>query len=208
MQFTRQVGFSPGRPRDAARQIRSVLSKTDCLSCGICCTHDKAIPVTGMDPNKTIVRNFLQSGEYSKRMESAPNGGFNILVQGRCPALGQEDGKHECSIYDFRPIFCKIFPFVPGFIRVEVDGEVSVAPMIQLDNMCPPIRELECMGIGYVLFSDIATSRTDNGKQTLQIEKNFLGASLQNLLLTINWGVLFSRKDILITGKGPIFPIL
>ncbi len=201
-----RINFPLRRPPDSASQIRRTLSKVDCLSCGICCRHEKAVPVIGADPSREIIRQFLKSGGYSKRMEPAPNRGFNILLNGRCPALAQEEGKPTCSIYDFRPAFCKIFPFVPGFLQIETGSALGQVMAMHLDNMCPPLKELQDAEIGFVVLTDISSIDFDMGNMRIFCENNLLGAALKNLFGLMKRDIL--GPDILFSdGERIIFPI-
>lgn len=143
-------------------------------------------------------------------MEPAPNNGFNVLLNGRCPALAQEEGeegKKVCSIYDFRPAFCSIFPFIPGLLQIETGGALSQIMTMHLDNMCPPLKGLQEAGVSFVLLTDIASVDFPNGSMKISCEDNLLGTSLKNLFGLMKRD-LFGPDTLLSDENGRvIFPI-
>ncbi len=132
-----------------------------CTQCGNCC-KDPLLPLTDADLRR-IVEHTGDAPEdvvrwvdrFAIDMDDEPQA-FVRLRQGRrvmvlrhqrgvCRYLGADD---RCSIYDARPLGCRIFPFDPSFGR---DGKLRRLRLIQATD-CPheldgknPVRPLRSL---------------------------------------------------------------
>jgi Fe-S-cluster containining protein len=75
-----------------------------CNRCGKCCTA-LALWESMSETDKAIVRAYDPNAETL----------FKSAAHGTCPNLAKSpDGTFYCKIYDHRPRFCKLYPYVPG----------------------------------------------------------------------------------------------
>jgi Fe-S-cluster containining protein len=139
------------------------LLKFRCTGCGNCCKEPllpltdadlmRLVRHTGEDPMKLV--KFISRDEID--LDHEPDA-FALLRQGkrvmvlkhragRCVFLGSDD---RCSVYDARPLGCRIFPFDPTFTKsgklirlrmiqatecpYELDGSNSVAGLRRLNT--------------------------------------------------------------------------
>lgn len=142
--------------------IRELL-KFRCTGCGNCC-KDPLLPLTHEDLAKLASHTLTDPmklvkfvGREAIDMDDEPEG-FALLPQGRrvmvlrhvnkrCMYLGADD---RCTVYSFRPLGCRVFPFDPTFsrsgklvrltliqatdCRYELDGHNSVKGLMQLNR--------------------------------------------------------------------------
>ena len=142
--------------------IRELL-KFRCTGCGNCC-KDPLLPLTHEDLAELAKRTLSDPmklvrfvGRDAIDMDDEPEG-FALLPQGRrvmvlkhvnerCMYLGPDD---RCTVYTFRPLGCRVFPFDPTFsksgklvrltliqatdCRYELNGQNSVKGLMQLNR--------------------------------------------------------------------------
>ena len=117
-----------------------------CTGCGNCC-RDPLLPLTDADLRRVVEHTGLPANEVIKWVDrheidlpGEPES-FVTLRQGRrvmvlrhvhghCRFLGADD---RCTIYEARPLGCRIFPFDPDFNR---KGEMVRLRMIDATD-CP-----------------------------------------------------------------------
>jgi len=102
----------------------------NCLRCAIFCCKLGGPWLTGKD-----IEQIKQAGYGAKDfLEPVLNSEFKSLPTMRGSLKNKEDGScvflkfdaekncYECSIYDFRPVLCRLYPF--GFERISLDSVV------------------------------------------------------------------------------------
>lgn len=139
------------------------LLKFRCTGCGKCC-RDPLLPLTNADLLRIVNHSAADPAELVKWVSSreialpAKDENFVSLRQGprvmvlrhtrgRCLFLGTDN---RCTIYSFRPLGCRIFPFDPEFSRNgkllhlrmidatdclhELDGSNNVRSLLRLNQ--------------------------------------------------------------------------
>lgn len=121
-----------------------------CTGCGNCC-RDPLLPVTDADLLRIVEHTGLAASELVKWIDrhgidlpGEPESfvtlrhGRRVMVlrhvHGHCRFLGADD---RCTIYEARPLGCRIFPFDPDFNR---EGELVRLRMIDATE-CPYERD-------------------------------------------------------------------
>jgi Fe-S-cluster containining protein len=101
-----------------------------CTGCGNCC-RDPLLPITDSDLRRVVNHTKLPAKEVVKWVDrhgidlpgehayfALLRAGRRVMVlrhsQGHCRFLGADD---RCTIYEERPLGCRIFPFDPDFNR-------------------------------------------------------------------------------------------
>jgi len=117
-----------------------------CTGCGNCC-RDPLLPVTDADLRRIVDLTGLAASEIVRWVDrhgidlpGEPESfvmlhpGRRVMVlrhaRGHCRFLGSDD---RCTIYEARPLGCRIFPFDPDFNR---QGELVRLRMIEATD-CP-----------------------------------------------------------------------
>jgi Fe-S-cluster containining protein len=155
----------PARKPENIRPVpASDLLKFRCTGCGNCC-KDPLLPLTDADVKRITDRTGDDAGDVVRfidrnaiDMDDEPEG-FAMLRQGKrvmvlrhqnggCRYLGEDD---RCTIYNARPLGCRIFPFDPTFDR---KGKLKRLKLIQAtdcqyemngDNAADAIQKLHTL---------------------------------------------------------------
>ena len=111
------------------------INRDICSMCGLCCTRPVVLP----EEKKRIMR-AAKLGFFQRRMFKYDPAGYYVIEGDTCPFLKPEKGKEHiqpqrwlCSIYDHRPLCCKVHPLVIDTRGKELRWEVS--------RTCPLWRE-------------------------------------------------------------------
>jgi Fe-S-cluster containining protein len=117
-----------------SRQIRdlSLLQKRfrfKCKRCGTFCCRLGGPELTGKDIERIEkagchVKDFLEPANSKFRGTPLMSGSLKNREDGACIFLvfDAKQNRYECSIYDFRPILCRLYPF--DFQRISTDSIV------------------------------------------------------------------------------------
>jgi Fe-S-cluster containining protein len=90
-----------------------ILKKIKCKKCGWCCKNQSAMLT--IEDVKRLMVHFKYT--YDQFSEKYLNNDMKIpYLKSPCPFLGNDN---KCSIYNFRPKVCKVYPFVDFFLVVE-----------------------------------------------------------------------------------------
>jgi len=115
-------------PPFVPHNVQSLLSLSYCRRCGKCCLPNPIDPDhPGVMMYEQDLRLIAENSEYSyKRLKkSAPINNNPHLPQRRyllLPCMFYDKKKHECQIYDTRPLICRTFPIadLPGVIGMSI----------------------------------------------------------------------------------------
>ncbi len=95
-----------------------------CGRCGNCCKTEKVL-VRGGDLFPIANKLGISVSEFvEKYLEKAHTwneyDGYIKLVDGKCPFLEEEKGVYSCSIYQVRPLQCRLFPPISPLCQKDV----------------------------------------------------------------------------------------
>ncbi|MBS3068707.1 YkgJ family cysteine cluster protein [Candidatus Micrarchaeota archaeon] len=219
------------KPGSAFRTVYDMTAKSDCLACGKCCKAINVLFISKLDPSFVDVKSFLDSkpaslpdiASYIDEID------FGISIKAkneRCHFLEQDN---KCTIYKFRPNFCRTYPFIPVEKQVIRDsGFRDTIPLMFLSSYCPPVEEIKKAGFDFLFFEDIIVSSEklladpvaygfDGSHPLLEqikekplefISTKLLGSSLTMLIRDLENGVYGDFDILLKTPEGQhIFPI-
>jgi len=129
----------------------------ECIKCGLCCrdteTHRRKIILTSKDI-ENIARSTHQSPkEFCRATHAAPKP-FSFVVKkisGSCPFL---DGNSMCTIYEFRPLICRCYPFT-----IDYKGKNRITFTFS-SKECPGLGRGRKLGAAF--FEKLAQEITNN----------------------------------------------
>jgi Fe-S-cluster containining protein len=191
--------------------LRRILSKTDCLTCGICCSSSQKKHITavlGIDPYRRNLRQIAEDKGFE--IDNAPQiGGFFVLREDRCAFLEIEEDKKLCSVYNIRPFVCLTFPFIIQTMKkISLEhGDMGSVDIPMLTTACPPLEEAKAQGVNYVAMDEIIGSTIIDGRKVLVGIMPILGEVFLNVIGTTGWCRLFDLEKILKINGREIFPI-
>ena len=133
------------RPKDARPRIFRKFGKLDCMDCGKCCTEKSDMMI--VSKRESGYQKIRKAFGRVERVEITDIDEFVVMDMNSdtCPLIEADNG---CSIYENRPLICRVFPFIPQ--------ELGEGSRIVLTSHCPPLEELRKEGIEFLYFSDIS----------------------------------------------------
>jgi hypothetical protein len=72
----------------------------------------------------------------------------------------RKNNRHFCSIYEIRPVLCRIFPFSFGMIDTgcEENRALHVVKAVILNSNCRPLGKAHREGVTYVANGDLLST--------------------------------------------------
>jgi len=117
-----------------------LLAMFDCHRCGLCCEgsifKEPMLPLTKVE--RRVIAHYL--GWRTKRLRHfCTHRNDTLYLKLPCPFY---DGrKHNCTIYEVRPLSCQFYPLQSAIQVKTPDGEL-LPPTLVVDVDCPASEEL------------------------------------------------------------------
>ena len=138
------------RAHDAQQRVMEADRKASCSDCGRCCKETTHLSIWVTDPNYDAFMSAVEGISHPEsHIDRKPHGILLTLDDG-CPFLDRQT--NACTVYDVRPMICRIYPFMP--INIAPEGMPEDTGVI-LTSQCPVVAEIREHDIDAVLLSDI-----------------------------------------------------
>lgn len=186
--------------------LKNAFSKYNCIECGICCSEKPhEVIVLPNDPNKAQV---LQAAS-----QICPNGivpinftSFYVVGEKHCPFLEIAEVEKKCSIYSFRPVICRSFPYLVQSLNTKTDenGELIKAQFFVLSSACPAIAQAREEGLRFITSADILRIKKN---PVLKMKLSVLVKSFFQVQQYIKQGIAFNNSMFLESEGKRIIPV-
>jgi Fe-S-cluster containining protein len=186
--------------------LKKAFSRYNCLECGICCSEKPhEVILLAKDPNRAKI---LQAAS-----ERCPDGiipinfaSFYVKGDNHCPFLDNDDKQTRCSVYSFRPVVCRTFPFLLQSLNTNSVGDADPIKrdFFTLSSICPAIEEARDEGLRFITSYDIRRMRKSlklKGKLSILIR------SYRQIQAYIRDGTIFNDGQFIPSDTGKIIPI-
>jgi len=187
--------FLTSRPNGSLQRTIRTLDFHDCRVCQECCMGGVVVPVTNTDPNARRIFTTIKSRFGPEHIREYPNG-FHIesTSEGTCPFLTTSG----CSAYDYRPLVCRMVPFVlKSETAVVLPGQTAIAI---LASDCRLMKALRSGGVTFLYSGELTGSSTT---------QRILSQSHDGLLSAISHGLPVNVEFLVSPFTGErFFPIL
>ena len=99
----------------------------DCLACGKCCFHgsnyvqvfpEDLVQLGPARVEKFVIPHTLPRDQWRKGEDESTR--FMRMEHGHCIALDPQPGRYACTIYEDRPLLCRVFePGSPSCLKAR-----------------------------------------------------------------------------------------